>query len=439
MRKLGQALALFVMAICAAAAAAFVLLAVQYHRFSTEIQRSEAPLPATIRAALPPSQSTLDRPQVTLVRGSGDLASGGLVLFRTVPDAGTAAFLSVPPSTIIEGRRVGRQSIPRLVHVLRAALGIQVAHVAVINLANVSRLVDGIGGIELRNSAAVELPVSPSRTWRFRAGTLRLNGPHTAVYLRQGAAGSEQRDRAERRVLRAIVGHALEPTSVGDLQSTGTAIAHSAVTDLTDADVLGLVWDRLQSRHVVQCTLPENTAAESGSGPGIVAGFLAPGASARAAGCAGTAVAPTPYLPPKAVVAIVQHYGASAFAFVAATAVLMALAMAVLLVRMRVRAPVPAASMGAGIAGAAPAATRRSEELTARVARARSHLAEWARTAVPRIRPPERDAGVLALPAEAMGLRARVRRFAYTHQDALWVGVAAAIVATTVAAVLIAA
>ena len=445
MRKLGQALALFVMAICAAAAAAFVLLAVQYHRFSTEIHRSEAPLPATIRAALPPSRSTLDRPQVTLVRGSGGLSSGGLVLFRTVPDAGTAAFLSVPPSAILDGRRVSRQSIPRLVHVLRTALGISVAHVAIIDLGNVSRLVDGIGGIELRNPAEVEVPVSPARTWRFPAGTLRLNGPHAAVYLRQGAAGSEQRDQAERRVLRAIVGHALEPTSVGDLQSTGTAVAHSAVTDLTDADVVGLVWVRLQSRHIVQCTLPENAAAESGSGPGIVAGFLAPDASG-VAGCTRQALAPAPYLPPKAVVAIVQRYGAAAFAFAAAAAILMTIAMAALFARMRVRAPATAggprrsgaARAGARIAGAAGAGMRRSEELTTRVARAGSHLVEWGRTAVPRIRPPERDAGVLALPAEAPGLRARVRRFAYTHQDAIWVAVAATIVATTVVVVLIA-
>jgi hypothetical protein len=446
MRKLGQTLALLVMAICAAAAAAFVLLAVQYHRFSTEIQRSEAPLPATIRAALPPSQSTLDRPQVTLVRGSGGLASGGLVLFRTVPDAGSAAFLSVPPSATLDGRRVSRQSIPRLVHALRAALGIQVAHVAVINLANVSRLVDGIGGIELRNPAAVELPVSPSRTWRFRAGTLRLNGPHTAVYLRQGVAGSEQRDRAERRVLRAIVGHALEPTSVGDLQSTGTAVAHSAVTDLTDADVLGLVWDRLRSRHVVQCTLPENTSAESGTGPGIVAGFLTPDRPARAAGCTGAAIAPAPYLPPRIIVAIVQDYGASAFGVVAAAAVLMALAMAALFVRLRVRASAPAgpprpakaARAGSWIAGTTGSGMRRSEELTNRVARAGGHLAEWGRAAVPRIRPPERDAGALALSADPAGMRARLRRFAYTHQDALWVAVAGAVVATTVAVVLLA-
>ncbi len=452
MRRLGQALVLLVMAICAAGATGFVVLAVQYHRFSADIKRSEAPLPATIRASLPPSKGTLDAPQVTLVQGSGGLASGGLVLFRTVPGEGTAAFLSVPPSTILDGVRVSRRSIPSLVHVLRTALGIQVSHVAVINLGNVSRLVDGIGGISLRNPAEVELPVSPSRAWKFPAGTLRLNGPHAAVYLRQGAPGSDQRDRAERRVLRAIVGHALEPTSVSDLQATGTAVAHSAVTDLTDADVLGLVWDRLQSRHVVQCTLPENTPAESGVGPGIVAGFLAPDASAQAAGCSATAIAATPYLPPKAIVVIVQRYGASVFVFVAAAAVLMAIAMAALFVRMRVRAPAPGgpprrpipARAGARISGVAGAGMRRSEALTTRAARAGGSLVEWGRSTVPRIsppriRPPHRDSGALVLPVGALGFRARVRRFAYTHQDAVWVALLGAFIAIAIAIVLIAA
>jgi hypothetical protein len=36
-------------------------------------------------------------------------------------------------------------------------------------------------------------------------------------------------------------------------------------------------------------------------------------------------------------------------------------------------------------------------------------------------------------------VRARIRRFAYTHQDALWVVAAAAVIMTTVAVVLIAA
>jgi hypothetical protein len=229
-------------------------------------------------------------------------------------------------------------------------------------------------------------------------------------------------------------------------------VAHSAVTDLTDADVLGLVWDRLQSRHVVQCALPENTAAESGVGPGIVAGFLAPDASAQATGCSATAIAATPYLPPKAIIVIVQHYGTSVFVFVAAAAVLMAIAMAALFVRMRVRAPAPAgpprrpisARAGARIAGAAGAGMRRSEGLTTRAMRAGGSLVERGRSAVPRIsppriRPPHRDSGALVLPVGALGFRARVRRFAYTHQDAVWVAALAAFITITVVIVLIAA
>ena len=71
-------------------------------------------------------------------------------------------------------------------------------------------------------------------------------------------------------------------------------------------------------------------------------------------------------------------------------------------------------------------------------------LVEWGRSAAPRIslprvRPPGRDSGALSLPVGALGFRARVRRFAYTHQDALWVALVAALVATMVLILLIAA
>ena len=186
------------------------------------------------------------------------------------------------------------------------------------------------------------------------------------------------------------------------------------MTDLTDADVLGLVWDRLQSQHVVQCTLPGNTLAESGTGPGVVAGFLAPDVSARSAGCRGTAIASTPYLPPKTVVVIVQHYGAWAFVVVGAAAVLMALAMAALFMRMRVRAPAPDGPplrpISPRIAGTAGAGMRRSEALTTRASRAGGALVEWGRSAgprfsLPRVRPPGRDSGALVLPVGALGFR----------------------------------
>ena len=76
--------------------------------------------------------------------------------------------------------------------------------------------------------------------------------------------------------------------------------------------------------------------------------------------------------------------------------------------------------------------------------RAGGALVEWGRSALPRIsppriRPPGRDSGALVLPVGALGFRARVRRFAYTHQDAVWVALLAAVAMVAVVIVFIAA
>ena len=51
----------------------------------------------------------------------------------------------------------------------------------------------------------------------------------------------------------------------------------------------------------------------------------------------------------------------------------------------------------------------------------------------------ERILRALVLPVGALGFRARVRRFAYTHQDAVWVALLAAFVTIMVVIVLLAA
>ena len=492
MRRLSQALVLLVMGICAAGAAALLLLAVQYHRFSSDVQASDASLPETVEAALPPSASTLDRPQVTLIRGSGKLASGGIVLFRTVPDGGATAFLSIPPSARLGGVRVSGQDIPQLVGAFRRSAGIRVDHVAVINLANVSRLVDSIGGIDLVNPSRVQIYLSPTRFWSFRAGRLHLNGPHTAAYLNQGVPGSETRDQAERRVLRAIFGHALEPSSVSQLEATGAAVAHAAVTDLTDADVLGLVFTRLDSRRLVQCSTNENDPLESAAARRVVTAFLARNGAVRAPGCHTQPLHPTSYLPPKAVIVIVQHYGVWVFVATAAAAMLMAIAMAVTFLRLRVRGtpapaesnpspaaepaaaemdeptpaavaapvpmpdPLPAATAAVGSTPAATAvgplpqagwagagARLRAAALAVlsgprRAAAFVAHRAPRPRMASlrPRLPHPHWGPGLPALaerqPIPGGRYRMRVRRFLYTHQDAVWIGVCAAIVTVIV-------
>jgi hypothetical protein len=312
-----------VVAVCAAVAIGFAVIAVEYHRFSADVSASGAELPTRVQAALPPSPGTLDHAQTTLVRGVGPLASGGGLLFRTDPSEATTAYLAIPPSATLVGVPVARQPMTALIDQLRRDAGIPVAHVAVIQLSNVAPLVDAMGGIDVRNPRPFQTVVS-SESWRVPPGLVHLDGRHALAYLTQGRPHSTRRNTAEERVLAAVIGKAVGPSSVTELQRTAAAIAATAATDLTDADILGLVWARLKARHLVQCTAPEHQPLESTGAQKVIRAFLAPAANRPASGCQTKNTRPFGFLPPQVVVALVQHFGAWAFALIAviATAVL---------------------------------------------------------------------------------------------------------------------
>jgi anionic cell wall polymer biosynthesis LytR-Cps2A-Psr (LCP) family protein len=502
MRRVGQALVLLLMAICAVGAGAFIVIALYYHRFSTEVRMAEASVPATVVAVLSPTAGTRDQSQVTLVRGSGQPASGGVVLFRTVPAGGATAFLSIPRSAVLAGEPVSRLDTPGLVRGLSTTMGIGISHVAIINPSSVSRLIDTVGGIEFENPAAFRTQISPSQYWSFPRGQLNLNGARTAAFLRQGSPESERRDQAEQRVLRAIVGRALAPTSVTQLPATGRAIAETA-TDLTDADVLGLVWMRLDDRQVVQCAFAEHQTIDSAQGQAIAAAFLGREGGERLSACRTQAIAPASFVPPKAVLVTLQKYGTWVFVMIAAAAMLIALGTAALFARIRLGATTtaPVLPLGGAAPGPTPTVTLfRSAPATPRLGRANqpapaAALADGVRSQRSRNYP--RDlarvsqalagtgssiqrafAGAAATlhvsmgalgrvvrtiaafsrvglervtairqrvsqwhvhgrrravaligggPPARPGYRSRVRRFVYMHQDAMWIGLCAAV------------
>jgi anionic cell wall polymer biosynthesis LytR-Cps2A-Psr (LCP) family protein len=501
MRRLGQALVLLLMAICAVGAGAFIVIALYYHRFSTEVRMAEPSVPTTVDAVLSPGAGTLDQPQVTLVRASGKPATGGVVLFRTVPKGRATAFLSIPRGAVLAGEPVGSLDTPGLVRALSTTMGIGISHVAIINLSNVSRLIDTIGGIEIENPAAFSTNISPSRYWTFPSGQLHLNGARTAAYLMQGDLDSDRRDLAERRVLSAIAGRALAPARVTQLPATGRAISETA-TDLTDADVLGLLWARLDDRQVVRCAFAERQTIDSAQGHAIAAAFLAHDGGERPSVCRAQATAPASFLPPKAFVAILQRYGTWVFVVIAATAMSISLGAAALFARNRFGAtttalvsPLGAVAPGATLTGnrlrSAPA-TRRLGRITqpapaaalagwvgsgrsrdsrnlesvsqalagaggairralagaaatvhvsmAALGRVGGTIAAFSRVGLQRVtairqRVSEwhvhsRSRAVAPIggePPARTGYRSRVRRFAYMHQDAMWIGLCAAV------------
>ncbi len=392
MRRLGQALVLVLMAISAVGAGASIAIAVYYHRLSTDVRMATASLPATVDAVLPRPAGTVDAPQITLVRGTGTSASGGVVLLRTVPGAETTALLSIPRSAILAGEPVGRLGTPGLVRGLRTTAGLGISHVAIVDLSHVSP---------------------------------------------DGARG----DPTEQRVLRDIVGQALAPTSFTQLPATRTAMAETA-TDLTAADVLGLVWTRLDDRREVQCGFAEHQTIDSAQGRAIAAAFLGRGGSDRAFACSGRSIAPAAFVPPKAALVMVQRFGTWVFVVIAAAAMLMSVGTARLFARVRlVSATAPAPPLGAAGPGPTPAISLfesaptalRLGDVTHPVAAAldgagvavrraltggaaRAHA--WRFRAVALI-----GAGRAGCP----GYRSRLRRYVYLHQDALWIGLVAAV------------
>ena len=278
-RRVGLLTGGLLVGVLAAGAAVCVWLALEYHWFSSDVAKSRARLPATLQSSLAPAKNVLNQPQVTLVRYRNGTSTGGAVLFSTNPQTRVVSFLTIPPVSTLDGREFRRYSTPQLIDALKQRAGITVRHVAIIDLTNVGALVDGIGGIHVDNPAAFDVTLAGGRTWFFAKGPLQLDGAHAVAYLRRGILRGNALGQAGVIVLKGIVHRVLEPSSVGSLQTTGTALASSTATDLTDADVIGLIYLRLEGGTGMECGFPPRQELTSSSGTATVQAFLGRNAS----------------------------------------------------------------------------------------------------------------------------------------------------------------
>src|SRR6476646_1404102 len=99
-----QASAVLLVAALCLAAVALGWAALVLRGLSDDISRSQARLPAPVRAALP---------------ADSGISAGAAVLFSTVPGRELAAFLTLPPSTRVNGSPLNRMNTQTAI----AALG----------------------------------------------------------------------------------------------------------------------------------------------------------------------------------------------------------------------------------------------------------------------------------------------------------------------------
>lgn len=301
--------ALIVLLILTSLASAWT--AYQVRGLSGDVRQAQARLPDAVGRRLPANAGLLDAPQVMLVRYSSGLARGAAVLISTVPSQKLFGVLSLTPGIRVGSASLRDLSTPAAIAALRAQ-GVPVTHVALVDVQDVSPLVDAVGGISISNPAAFTATTADGRVVPFDRGTLHMNGAQAAVYMR-AVTSHEPLEDAGDAVLLGVVKAALAPSGVGRLQSIGHGLASSTATDLTTADVLGLVELRLRDGEAVECHAATPGALAAGPTQSAVDQILGR-AAAGTPPCTARRLAAAPVVPPAAVARAAQHYGWQLFA-----------------------------------------------------------------------------------------------------------------------------
>ena len=233
---------------------------------------------------------------MVVLRGRRCFPTGGVVLFFTDPKRRLMSFLALPPSTHIGSRSLARLDVPTTIAALRASTAVRVDHVALIDRSDVGSLVSGLGGITITNPDVVRETQPDGRVTTVGRGRISLDGPGAVAYL-AGAGTGEPLENASMAVLGGIFKELLRPNSVGTLDAAGSALASSASTDLTDADVLGLAYLRVNGGTALQCHLERKVDLTTTHATSVLAQFL--GSKQPGAGCAPSPFAGRTFSPPR--------------------------------------------------------------------------------------------------------------------------------------------
>ena len=257
-----------------------------YHNLANDLDASNNRVDSAVEQQLASGGSMASDSQVTMITGTG--VSGGqrgmsAVLVATRPGHDQMATLSVPRFTVI--RKPGgtetptlnsiyqKGGIPAAIRAVSQALHTPINHIVSIEPTRVSALVDGLGGITLFNPTELTIPPRGGGPGgHFVKGRIHLNGAQAAVYMRSGPVDVATDDRAQSarqtRVLGAIVNQMLG-VPVSQAPDAAAAMLHDTASDLSQGDVLGLVWLRFHTSSVNQCAvLPRGQLALASGNPG---------------------------------------------------------------------------------------------------------------------------------------------------------------------------
>jgi hypothetical protein len=290
-------------------------IAYELHGLTTDIAASQASVPSAVTRVLPTGTDILDHPQVIMVRYSSGVSSTAAVLVSTVPDRKLVAFLTLPPSTLLgTSAPLGSYSTPDAIKALKI-YRITVTHVALIQPQKIAPLVDALGGVTVKNPLEFTMQTTLGANVHFPRGEDRLDGQRAALYV-EAATTNEHLETASAALLAGVVHGIVADVPVGRIHTIADAMAGSVSSDLSDADVLGLVEMRLRGGELLQCRAFRREPLTQTVNHEAIERFLGvPGATGGR--CTTRHVNATTGAPPTVIVNVVRHYGWKLFGVLA--------------------------------------------------------------------------------------------------------------------------
>jgi polyisoprenyl-teichoic acid--peptidoglycan teichoic acid transferase len=218
---------------------------------------------ATARRALSkPSGGLLSSAQNILIIGSdarpGERHSRAdtMMIMRTNPDSGHVKFLSIPRDLYVNVRN-GRRKINAsfFFHGQRGAInaihhytGLPIHHLVIVRFGGLPKVVDAVGGIDVKNPTALNCGYVAGTTEHFDAGNLHLNGARTLIYsrVRYNCGDDFARMERQQQIVAALKSKIVSPVALPLAPWRGSALIRAISTDLGTVDLIKLGW--LQAR-----------------------------------------------------------------------------------------------------------------------------------------------------------------------------------------------
>ena len=228
-----------------------------YKKFDRAVDKSNKRIDKKTRAELAPDDGWIWRNGTTLLLFGVDSKAGEparsdtIMLMRFNPKTHTINQLSIPRDTRVQLPSGAYDKIntamfwggPSLaVQTVKKFLGVDVNHVMVVDFKGFPRLVNAVGGVDLKVPTTITtIAGANGRTVVFKEGMHHFNGKYAMLYVRIRYADDDfHRAARQQQFVQALQKKLAQPSNITKLPEIGKKFMSGVATDLTTNQIIEL-------------------------------------------------------------------------------------------------------------------------------------------------------------------------------------------------------